>query len=272
MSSGSRQGELDGGSRPWSRSAGATALRADTVREIKETARQVLVEQGVDGLALRAVAREMGMTAPALYRYFDSREDLVEHVVADLYDELVDVLEAARDAARPADAAPIQLLACSRAFRRWATTHHAEFGLLFGSAGEGVVPAHGTRRSRGQSGRGRRPAVRRASSPSSSRRSTPSAASRCRPTTRSSRALQEQLRSWCAKFPVQLPLGRHAGVPVLLDPALRPGLHGGLRAPEVRPRPTPEPMFEAELHSLAEVLGGRRVRRRRAACESRAWP
>ena len=78
-------------------------VRADTVREIKETARQVLVEQGVDGLALRAVAREMGMTAPALYRYFDSREDLVENVVADLYDELTDVLEAARDDAVPAD-------------------------------------------------------------------------------------------------------------------------------------------------------------------------
>src|SRR5215212_5283343 len=116
--------------------------RADTVREIKTTAREVLVREGVDGLALRAVAREMGMTAPALYRYFDSREDLVENVVADLYDELVVVLEAARDDARPATA-PIQLLACSRAFRRWATTHHAEFGLLFGSAGDGVVPAHG---------------------------------------------------------------------------------------------------------------------------------
>jgi len=117
-------------------------LRADTVREIKETARRVLVDQGVDGLALRAVAREMGMSAPALYRYFDSREDLVENVVADLYDELVGVLEAARDAARPATA-PVQLLACARAFRRWAITHHAEFGLLFGSAGDGVVPAHG---------------------------------------------------------------------------------------------------------------------------------
>ncbi len=85
-------------------------LRADTVREIKETARRVLVDQGVDGLALRAVAREMGMTAPALYRYFSSREDLVENVVADLYDELVAVLEAARDDARPATA-PVQLLA-----------------------------------------------------------------------------------------------------------------------------------------------------------------
>src|ERR671916_3217916 len=96
-------------------------LRADTVREIKETARRVLVEQGVDGLALRAVARQMGMTAPALYRYFDSREDLVEHVVADLYDELSDVLEAVRDSADPASPG-LQLLLVARAFRTWAIT------------------------------------------------------------------------------------------------------------------------------------------------------
>jgi AcrR family transcriptional regulator len=113
--------------------------RAETLREIKRTARRVLVDQGTDGLALRAVAREMGMSAPALYRYFSSREDLVENVVVDLYDELVAGLQAARDAARPATA-PVQLLAACRAFRRWATTHHAEFGLLFGSVGEGLVP------------------------------------------------------------------------------------------------------------------------------------
>src|SRR3954466_7624446 len=113
--------------------------RVDTVREIKETARRVLVEQGVDGLALRAVAREMGMTAPALYRYFDSREDLVENVVADLYDELTDVLEAVRDAAEPATPG-VQLLEVARAFRTWAVTHRPEFGLLFGSAGQDVLP------------------------------------------------------------------------------------------------------------------------------------
>src|SRR6476469_9366658 len=114
--------------------------RADTLLEIRTTARRVLVDRGVDGLALRAIAREMGMTAPALYRYFDSREDLVEHVVADLYGELVAHLAGARDDADPAIPA-VQLLACSRAFRRWAICHPQEFGLLFGSAGDGVVPS-----------------------------------------------------------------------------------------------------------------------------------
>ena len=115
---------------------------------------------GVDGLALRAVAREMGMTAPALYRYFSSREDLVENVVADIYDELTDVLETVRDAADPA-VPGVQLLSVSRAFRQWATTHHAEFGLLFGSAAEPVVMPEDAARARRAAPAGRQPALRR---------------------------------------------------------------------------------------------------------------
>jgi AcrR family transcriptional regulator len=113
-------------------------VRADTVREIKETARRVLVEQGEQGLALRAVAREMGMTAPGLYRYFASREDLVEHVVADLYTELADEMEAACTVARPATPAQ-KLMAASRSFRRWAMAHRHEFGLLFGDPADDVI-------------------------------------------------------------------------------------------------------------------------------------
>ena len=227
-------------------------VRADTVREIKETARQVLVDQGVDGLALRAVAREMGMTAPALYRYFSSREDLVENVVADLYDELVAVLEAARDDARPATA-PVQLLACSRAFRRWATTHHPEFGLLFGSAGDGVVPAHGA------PGREESPAELAAARFGAvfavlvaqiyTERGFPIPADdEIEP------PLQEQLRTWCTTFPVQLPLGV---MQVFLSCWIR--LYG-LVCMEIFGHlkfalDDAEPMFEAELRSLAEVLG-----------------
>ncbi|MCW2741922.1 MAG: transcriptional regulator, TetR family [Blastococcus sp.] len=226
--------------------------RADTLRAIKDTARRVLVDQGVDGLALRAVAREMGMTAPGLYRYFDSREDLVENVVADLYDELVTVLEAARDAARPTTA-PIQLLACSREFRRWATTHRAEFGLLFGSAGDGVVPAHGApdhEASPAELAAQRFGAVfavlvaqiyleRGFAVPADDEIEPP---------------LQEQLQAWCAKFPVQLPLGV---MQVFLSCWIR--LYG-LVCMEVFGHlrfalNDAGPMFEAELHGLAEVLG-----------------
>jgi AcrR family transcriptional regulator len=113
-------------------------VRADTVREIKDTARRLLVEQGEEGLALRGVARAMGMTAPALYRYFASREDLIEHVVADLYTELAEQLESACATAEPGTPAA-KLMAASRTFRTWAMGHRQEFGLLFGDPADDVV-------------------------------------------------------------------------------------------------------------------------------------
>src|SRR3954451_4625574 len=228
-------------------------VRADTVREIKETARRVLVEHGGEGFALRAIAREMGMTAPALYRYFDNREDLVGHVVADLYDELCAHLEAARDAAEPATPA-VGLLACSRAFRRWAITHHQEFGLLFGSAGDAVVPSgdrlHADENSPAHAAAQRFGAIFAGliAQVYLARPFPVPAEEEIDP------GLGAQLREWMTTFPLELPLGV---VRVFLSCWVR--LYG-LVAMEVFGHlkfalSDAEPMFESELHGLAEVLG-----------------
>jgi AcrR family transcriptional regulator len=228
-------------------------VRADTVREIKGTARRVLVEHGGEGFALRAIAREMGMTAPALYRYFDSRENLVEHVVADLYDELVEHLVAARDDADPAVPA-VQLLACSRAFRRWAIGHPQEFGLLFGSAGDGVVPssdrlhndpdspAHAAAHRFGEvfAGLVAQVYLERPFPVPADDELDP--------------GLGEQLRGWMAEFPAELPLGV---VRVFLSCWVR--LYG-LVAMEIFGHlkfalDDAAAFFEAELHIVAELLG-----------------
>jgi|SRR5215467_11488637 len=122
-------------------------LRASTTKEIIQIARSLLVEQGGAAISLRAIAREMGMTAPALYRYFGSHEELIRHVIADIFTELADYTEeAVTAAAKPATAAPaaatepttVSLLAASKAFRTWAIDHPAEFGLLFGTPLPGV--------------------------------------------------------------------------------------------------------------------------------------
>ena len=226
--------------------------RADTVREIKATARRVLVERGVEGLALRAVAREMGMTAPGLYRYFASREDLVEHVVADLYDELTDVLETVRDTVDPALPGR-QLLTVSRAFRSWATTHHAEFGLLFGSAGERVLEPedlHGPGESPPQvAGRRFGGVFAELVARIYFDRGFPVPAE-----DDLDPALRAQLATWCAKLPVALPLGV---VHVFLSCWIR--LYG-MVCMEVFGHlrfalDDAEPMFEAELRALGELLG-----------------
>jgi AcrR family transcriptional regulator len=111
-------------------------LRTATVAEIKAFARQLLVAGGPPAISLRAIAREMGMTAPAIYRYFPSLDALVAGLTEDLYGELTAEVEAARV---PGQATLDQLLEMARAFRRWSLAHPAEFGLLFGNPVPGVT-------------------------------------------------------------------------------------------------------------------------------------
>jgi AcrR family transcriptional regulator len=123
-------------------------VRAATTQEIRQTARRILVEQGPEAVSLRGIAREMGMTAPALYRYFGSHEELIRHVIADIFtglaEELSEAISAAdetpfaggddppRPPATPGDMTEKIVAAC-RAFRRWALDHDREFTVLFGA-------------------------------------------------------------------------------------------------------------------------------------------
>jgi AcrR family transcriptional regulator len=106
-------------------------LRSATVSEIKEGARRLLVTGGPQAISLRAIARDMGMTAPAIYRYFPSLEALVIALAEDLMDELAGVVTAACEQA--GDDPGARLAAMARAFRRWGVTHPVEFGLIFGT-------------------------------------------------------------------------------------------------------------------------------------------
>jgi AcrR family transcriptional regulator len=106
-------------------------LRTATLGEIKSAARKLL-DQGPGAISLRAIARDMGMTAPALYRYYPNLEELVSELCADLYNEMSDALEQARDTC-PVDDPGTRLYAVAREFRRWSVAHRAEFGLMFGS-------------------------------------------------------------------------------------------------------------------------------------------
>ena len=78
-----------------------------------------MAAEGSAGVNLRSIAREMGMTAPALYRYFASRDDLVTALVTDAYDALADAMEAAVDAAGPGAVTPSGVRAAFGAFRDW---------------------------------------------------------------------------------------------------------------------------------------------------------
>lgn len=119
-------------------------LRAATLEEITATARRLLVEQGPDAVSLRAIAREMGMTAPGLYRYYASRDQLVRHVIGTIFRELSADIRLAIEQTSPAPTSgsasesphrthlALKMVAACREFRRWALNHKTEYGLLFG--------------------------------------------------------------------------------------------------------------------------------------------
>lgn len=118
-------------------------VRAATTMEIKQTARRILVSEGPDAVSLRAIAREMGMTAPALYRYFGSHEELIKYVIADIFTELTADLQAAIAVAGASGGdLTSKVIAAAREFRRWSLNHQREFGMLFGTPLPGVNIEH----------------------------------------------------------------------------------------------------------------------------------
>lgn len=124
-------------------------VRAATTEEIKQTARRILVGQGPDAVSLRAIAREMGMTAPGLYRYFGSREDLIRGVIADIFTEMAADVDQAIHCTEQEPGGDdrglmtAKMIAACRAFRDWSLAHRGEFGLVFGSPLPGVKDGRG---------------------------------------------------------------------------------------------------------------------------------
>jgi AcrR family transcriptional regulator len=109
--------------------------KADTDREIRHEARALLVNEGPEAVTLRAIARKVGITAPALYRYYTSRENLIEHIRTDICTDLADELN--EDLGKlPEQDVLGQVLAICRGFRRWAIAHPQEFSLVFASPAE----------------------------------------------------------------------------------------------------------------------------------------
>ncbi len=107
-------------------------MRAETIAEIKASARSQLLEHGAGGISLRAIAREVGVSPAALYRYFDSLDSLLIELCCDFYDELIAVTREAMDA-HPAECHLERMKTWIWSFRTWAVSHRSEFELMINS-------------------------------------------------------------------------------------------------------------------------------------------
>lgn len=99
---------------------------------IKDTAWKQIAEFGAPALSLRAIARQLNITAPAIYNYFPSRDDLVTALIIDAYTSFGDSQIAARDAV-PSEDLTGRLTAIGLAYRNWAITYPQRYQLIFGT-------------------------------------------------------------------------------------------------------------------------------------------
>lgn len=104
--------------------------RDATLREIRQIARELLVADGNAAVTINAIARRMGMSGPALYRYYDSQAALIAALRTEFYLELIGAMRAAAEL-EPANMPDRRLLAICRALRGWAAANPTEFGWLF---------------------------------------------------------------------------------------------------------------------------------------------
>jgi len=123
------------GEQPLSRRA---RYRAETHEEAKEIALRQLAEGGIGAVSLNAIGKEMGVTGPALYRYFANRDALLSSLIMDGYADLATVVE---DTAqqhqqhRPREC----LRALADAVRLWALKQPHRYFLLYGTPVPGYV-------------------------------------------------------------------------------------------------------------------------------------
>lgn len=105
-------------------------LRAQTLLEIEDTSFAIIDVDGVEALSIAAIARSMAMSAPAVYRYFPSRDALIAHLVSLSYQQLTTALGQAVADGGPEPRARVQVLVA--AYRDWALGHRRRYGMLFG--------------------------------------------------------------------------------------------------------------------------------------------
>ncbi|MFI0486824.1 TetR/AcrR family transcriptional regulator [Actinomadura sp. 9N215] len=100
--------------------------RAQVRTEIKERAWEQIATAGASALSLNAIAKQMGMSGPALYRYFANRDELITELIRDAYRSLADAFHATAEGGT-------DLASLAHTVRRWALDVPHRYFLIYGT-------------------------------------------------------------------------------------------------------------------------------------------
>jgi AcrR family transcriptional regulator len=105
--------------------------RAQVRDEVKQAALAQLAQGGPAAVSISAIGKQLGVSGPALYRYFASRDELLTELVIDAYGDLAAAL--AQGAGTSMNQDPrTRLAVIARAYRAWALAQPHRYRLLFG--------------------------------------------------------------------------------------------------------------------------------------------
>ncbi|MCX4025275.1 WHG domain-containing protein [Endozoicomonas sp. SM1973] len=98
-----------------------------------------LISEGPEKLSLRGLARDVGVSATALYRHFSDKDTLLVTLAKEGFDCLTKAVIAAQ---QQADGPAESLLAAGQAYVEFALTHPQQYRLMFGRyfCGENTDP------------------------------------------------------------------------------------------------------------------------------------
>ncbi|MFJ8782730.1 TetR/AcrR family transcriptional regulator [Streptomyces sp. NPDC102476] len=100
--------------------------RAQVRTEIKDRAWEQIATAGASALSLNAIAKQLGMSGPALYRYYAGRDELITELVRDAYRSLADTF-------RAASRSGADVTALAHALRAWALEDPQRYFLIYGT-------------------------------------------------------------------------------------------------------------------------------------------
>jgi AcrR family transcriptional regulator len=104
-------------------------FRAQMRQEVKDAALRQLAEGGPGALSINAIAKELGVSGPALYRYYAGRDALLTELILDAYADLTTAIATTR-----------RLTELTAAYRTWAIDYPHRYRLLFGAPLPGYDP------------------------------------------------------------------------------------------------------------------------------------
>ncbi|MFI0732860.1 TetR/AcrR family transcriptional regulator [Streptomyces sp. NPDC021225] len=114
--------------------AARSPMRARYREQVREDVKAVALDQlaqgGATAVSVNAIAKQLGVSGPALYRYFAGRDELLAELVIDTYHDFAAALAAATDPAlgqAPAE----RLRALATAWRAFARAEPHRYTLMF---------------------------------------------------------------------------------------------------------------------------------------------